>query len=104
MSEVKQPQDHLKKQGQLVVGGIKLDIPRERMEDWDVVECIATVQDDGADQGVKLVAIVRVMKLLFADDYERVKSELRASNDGHLTMETMSKFMTDAFEQINPNS
>lgn len=103
MAESKKPQDHKPKAGHVTVQGIKLVIPEERMSDWDVVEGVATVQDETSDQAQKLVASVRVMRRMFGDDFERVKSELRTANGGRLNAEDMSSFLTEVFGQINPN-
>ena len=99
------PQDHLNKQnGKVTVEGITLSVPAERVKDWDVVEGIAVMQDEASTEPEKLVASVRVMRRLFADDYERVKKELRAARDGELTADVMGEFLTGVFKALNPSA
>ena len=99
------PQDHLPKQdGTVTVEGVTLSVPADRIKDWDVVESIAVMQDESSTEPEKLVASVRVMRRLFADDYERVKKELRAAHDGTLTADVMGEFLTGVFKELNPSA
>ena len=104
MATVKKPQDHKSKDGSVTVQGIRVTIDKDQVTDWDVVEGIATLQDDSADESEKLVSSVRVMRRLLGGDYGRVKTELRAANDGKLTAEHMGAFLKEVFEALNPNS
>lgn len=104
MKEPRKPQDRKPKAGTITVQGITLSIPEDRVSDWDVVEGVATLQDDATDQPAKLVASVRVMRRILGGDYERVKRELRSAHDGRLDAEHMSLFLKEVFEGLNPNS
>ena len=104
MSEPKKPQDRKAKVSDAVtVRGINLTIPKSRIEDWEVIEGVATMQDEDSTGADKLVASVRTMRRLFGEDYRRVKSELRKANGGTLGGEDMGSFLTEVFEAINPN-
>lgn len=104
MSEPKKPQDRKPKATDSVtVRGISLTIPKSRLEDWEVIEGVATMQDEDSSGSDKLVASVRTMRRLFGDDYSRVKTELREANGGTLGGEDMGSFLTEVFEAINPN-
>lgn len=104
VKNTKKLQDHKPKQGAVSVQGIELLIPQDRINDWDVVEGVATMQDDESTPPEKLVASVRVMKRLLGDDYDKVKTGLRAANGGALTADIMGAFLTEVFEELNPNS
>lgn len=99
------PQDHLpKKDAPITVDGVTLTVPVDRVKDWDVVESVAVMQDEASTEPEKLVASVRVMRRLFAGDYERVKKELRAKHDGELTADVMGEFLTGVFKELNPSA
>ena len=98
------PQDHKQKQGVVTVQGVTVKIAPEVLEDWDVVECIADMQDESRTPAEKLPSTVRLMRLLLGADYARAKKELREANDGQLTTEVMGGFLTGVFEALNPNS
>ena len=105
----RKPQDRKPKlTAEVVVQGITLNVPKDeladRLADWDVIEGIATMNDDAAGGIDRMVAVSRVLKSLFAGDYERIKSELRAKHDGKLTEQIMGDFLRDAFQEISPNS
>jgi len=101
-----EPQDHLTKQrnGEITVHGLELSINREQLDDWEVVECIAEVQDDATSEARKLAVTVKLLKLLLGDSYTLVKDTLRSENDGQLSSATMSEFVTELFGALNPNS
>jgi len=101
---VKKPQDHKQKNGVVTVKGVTVTIDPSVLDDWDVVECIADIQDEGRTAAEKLPSTVRLMRLLLGGDYARAKKELREAHDGQLTNEVMGGFITEVFEALNPNS
>lgn len=103
MADVKKPQDRKSKDGAVTVNGVTVSVPAERATDWDVVEGVAAMQGN-ASEAEKVIASVQVLKRLLGDDYERVKTELRAANDGRLTAQDMGEFIQKVFENIDPNS
>lgn len=111
MAEAKKPQDRKPKSdapATVKVDGITLTVSRdelaERLSDWDVVEGIGVLNDGEALSKDRLVAASRVMRAIFASEYDRVKRELRAKNDGKLTESIMTSFMTDTFKEFAPKS
>lgn len=105
----KTPQDRKPKATAPVsVMGVELsasvDDIRDRLGDWEVAELMSVVQDNDAEPGARLSATVKALRFLLADDYAKVKTELRAANDGTLTHNTMSEFMSKLFEALAPNS
>lgn len=81
-----------------VVDGIKVDVTVEDFDDFEITECMATLGDPDAEDGERLTATVRMFRLVFKGDYQRVKDELRAKHDGRLTNETMSGFVNRVIE------
>ena len=105
LSEVKKPADRLpKKTGAVTVDGISVTVEPERLADWEIVEGLADLQDKGIQPGARMASTVRVLRAVLGADYERVKLELRAANDGTLTADMMSDFLRRVFEGVNPNS
>lgn len=105
----KTPQDRKPKADEaLTIEGIGLSATpgafRDRLQDWEIAEAMADMRDVESDDGTRLAASVRVMRLLLDDEYTAVKRELRAKHDGKLTEQTMAGFMTSLFEAIAPNS
>lgn len=81
-----------------VVDGIEIDVTAEDFDDFEITECMATLGDPDAEDGEQLTAAVRMFRLIFKGDYQRVKDELRAKHDGRLTNETMSGFVNRVIE------
>ena len=105
----KKPQDRKPKAtSEVTVQGITLTVTtdelKKRVADWDVVEGIAEMNDESIVGVRRIVAVTRVMKTLFAGDYERIKVELREQHDGTLNEDIMGEFLRDAFMELSPNS
>lgn len=107
----KKPQDRKPKNdasSTVSVDGIKLTVAREdlaeRLADWDVVEGIGVLNDAQAAAPDRITAAARVMRAIFAGDYDRVKRELRKKNDGKLTESIMTSFMTETFREFAPKA
>lgn len=92
----------------VTVQGIAFSVPKKDLEgrlgDWDVIEGIATTQDDSASEAEKMVASVRIMRRVFGADYEQIKAELRSANGGVLNAEIMAGFLAEVFKELAPNS
>lgn len=82
------------------VEGVALDVDREALDDWELAEDIAIASDEASGEDEKLAATVRVFRRVYGADYARVKRELRAANDGRLTAETMTGFLSATFEAL----
>ena len=66
----------------------------ETLDDFDIFETIAVMNDPCADGSEKLRAIVRFGPAVFgAKQWKQIKTELRAQNDGRLTNETVMEFI-----------
>lgn len=83
-----------------VVDGIEVDVTAEDLDDFEITEAIGDITDEGADDGAKVAATVRLMRLAFKDEFPRIKRELRQKNGGRLTNETMVGFANAVFEAV----
>lgn len=80
------------------VDGIEVNVTAEALDDFEITEALADMEDDSLDDGAKMRAAVRFMRTLFGADFRRVKDELRAANGGRLTNERMTAFAGKAIE------
>lgn len=83
------------------VSGIELNVTVDDLDDYEVTECLATMMDEDAENNVKMVAISRLFKLVFKDDWSRIKKELRNQNGGRLTNGTVMDFFTELTTELN---
>lgn len=83
-----------------VVNGIEIKLTAEDLDDYEITEALVDAEAPDATDGEKTRAYVRMMRLVFGDDFERVKSELRAKNGGKLTNETMTEFAAACFAAV----
>ena len=88
------------KSGPLTVDGIEVDVTPESFDDIDVVEAIADGNDPAADENAQNAALFRLFRALFGPDYQRIKRELRAKNDGRLTTAQMAEFFNHLLEAV----
>lgn len=79
----------------VTVDGIDVDLTAETFEDYDVLEAIADVNGHTGDPVAQLADVVRLFRLVFGADYDRIKRELREEHDGKLTADDMTKFFND---------
>lgn len=86
--------------GKIKVDGIEVSVSASSFDDIDVIECIADAANPDSDQQTQMVAVVKLLRMVFGSDYKRVKSELRKRNGGRLTVETMSEFMNRCAEAV----
>lgn len=84
--------------GKIKVDGIEVSVSASSFDDIDVIECIADAANPDSDQQTQMVAVVKLLRMVFGSDYERVKTELRKRHGGRLTVETMSEFMNRCAE------
>lgn len=99
MAQAKKPQDHKPKQvdGKTVtVDGIKVTISVDAIDDFELLDDLAQMQDGNAAR------IVSACKRLFGDDYSRILDELRV--DGRVKTSRVSQFFMDVFKAVAPNS
>lgn len=82
------------------VSGIKVTIDPDILDDWDFSEAVAETSDETLPLEVRNAAVFRVARMLFGEDYTRIKGELREQNDGRLGNEAMGQFLTDTIMEI----
>ena len=82
------------------VKGVKLDIGPEALDDIDVIEAIADLNSADADGAAEMAAVVRLMRTVFGDDWERIKRELRVANGGRLGMAALGEFFNGVCEAL----
>lgn len=82
----------------LAVDGIELNVKAADLDDFDLVEALADASSEDVD--VQMQAVVRVFRIVYGDDYKRVKSELREKNGGRLTTEIMMGFFGATMEAL----
>lgn len=85
----------------MVVNDIEVNVTKEDLDDFEVMECLAVMMDEEASDRQRMVAIPRLLKLVFKADWQRVKDELRKQNDGKLTNDAVMGFLNSVIEQLN---
>lgn len=83
-----------------LVDGIKVEVTADAFDDFEITECVGDLYDEEADDGTKTAAAVKMYRLVFGDDFTRIKRELRAKNGGKLTNKVMNQFMAEVIEAI----
>lgn len=83
------------------VSGIELNVTADDLDDYEVTECLSTMMDEEAANNEKMVAISRLFRLVFKDDWSRIKKELRNQNGGRLTNGTVMGFFTELTAELN---
>ena len=84
-----------------LVDGIKVEVTADAFDDFEITECIADLYDEDSTDGEKTAAAVKMYRLVFGADFQRIKRELRAKHGGKLTNEAMSQFMAEVIEAVN---
>lgn len=84
-----------------VVDGIEVEVTAESFDDFEITECIADLYDEDSTDGERTAATVKMYRLVFGDDFPRIKRELRAKHGGKLSNEVMGAFMASAIEAVN---
>lgn len=85
-----------------VQGIVVEDVTPETLNDFEFMEAIAVMSDDGANDAEKLRAMASIAPVVFgARQWKRIKSELRAQHGGRLTAETAMGFIDGVLSELN---
>lgn len=85
----------------LVVQGIRVNLTTADVDDYEITEALVDMSDESAPDTSRAKATVRMARLLFGGDWDRIKRELREKNDGKLPNEAVGQFINDVFEGLN---
>ena len=87
----------------ITVDGITVEgVTPDTFDDFDFLETIATMSDPDAENGEKLRAIANYGPIIFGQkEWRRIKAELRAKNDGRLTVEIVMEFINGVMAALN---
>lgn len=85
----------------MIVNDIEVNVTKADLDDFDVVECLSVMMDEDASDRQRMVAIPKLLKLVFKADWQRVKDELRSQNDGRLPNDAVMGFLNSCIEQLN---
>ena len=90
----------------LIVDGIKLNVTVDDFDDYDIAEAFAVIaeadepHEDGDGFEVEFMkATYSLPKLIFKDDWPRIKRELREKNGGKLTNATVFDFVSKVMSE-----
>lgn len=82
------------------VRGLRLTIEKELMDDWEVVERLALMEEEKNPVYMPLI----MKQLLGEDQYMSVKDKIRDPKTNRITFEAGQQFFNELFEVFNPNS
>lgn len=85
----------------MVIDGIEVNVTAKDLDDFEVLECLSVMVDEYSTDSARMVAIPRLFRLVFKDDWPRVKRELREQHDGRLTSEMVMDFFTHLTNELN---
>lgn len=82
------------------VRGIKVEgVTQDALDDFDVLEALAALQDEDAEDSKRLVAMAALGPLVLGGkQWARVKRELREANGGRLTVRDGVEFINGVLE------
>lgn len=83
------------------VAGISIRIDPAVLDDFEVVEAIADATDEELDDAAKMRAVVKLFRIVFGDDYARVKRELREAKGGSLSVSAMMDFFVASLGAVD---
>lgn len=83
------------------VDGIQVNLRRDVLDNWELAEQLAVLDDPNANQ---LAASVRVMQLVFGDDWPRIKEELAARHGGRLSISTVDDFLGTCLQMLGDDA
>lgn len=83
------------------IDGIQVRLRRDALDNWELAEQLAVLDDPNANQ---LAASVRVMQLVFGDDWPRIKEELTACHGGKLSISAVGDFLGTCFQMLGDNA
>lgn len=76
----------------VTINGITVKVDRSYMENFDVLELLADLEDGVAS------ATPRLLRVVFGDEeWKRIKGEIRKANGGILPADAVSDFVTKYF-------
>ena len=86
-----------------IIDGIEVHVTPEDFDDYEIAECLAVIAEND-DPGEKpeglmvefMKAACSLPKLIFKDDWKRIKGELRAANGGRLPNAVVTDFVKKA--------
>lgn len=89
--------------GSIEVNGITVEgVTAETLDDFDFLEAIAISSDPDATDSEKLLAFTKVGPIVFgADQWKRIKRELREQNGGRLPVESVMGFIDGVLVRLN---
>lgn len=97
------PQDHKQKVSTkdgvstVTIKGVTVSVDKDALDDFELLDDLAKMQDgDGA-------RIASVAHRLFGDDFKKVMDGLRGEN-GRVSVETASEFISELLAAISPSS
>ena len=76
----------------VMVDGIEVDVRIDPADDWDFAVASLTISDPGSTRRERSEAMVKQVRLLLGDSYDRVMSELRESRGGKLPIADVRSF------------
>lgn len=79
------------------VDGIQVSLSRDALDDWELAEQLAELDNPNANQ---LAASVKVTQLVFGDDWPRIKEELAARCGGKLSISAVGDFLGTCFQML----
>lgn len=85
----------------MVIDGIEVSVTAADLDDFEVLECLAVMMDEETADRDRMVTIPKLFRLVFKDDWPRVKRELREQHDGRLTSEMVMDFFTHLTNELN---
>lgn len=85
----------------MIIDGIEVSVTREDLDDYDVMECLATMMDEDSSDRDRMVALPKLFKLVFGEDWQRIKAELREQHGGRLSNSVVMDFFTHLTEGLN---
>lgn len=85
----------------MIVNDIEVNVTKADLDDFDVVECLSVMMDEEASDRQRMVAIPKLLKLVFKADWQRVKDELRKQHDGKLPNDAVMGFLNSCIEALN---
>lgn len=85
----------------MVIDGIEVNVTAADLDDFEVLECLAVMMDEETADRDRMVTIPKLFRLVFKEDWPRVKRELREQHDGRLTSEMVMDFFTHLTNELN---
>lgn len=91
------------KKATVEIDGIEVSPSNITTDDWEITEALADSIDPDATDAQKVQASVKFLRVMFGEDFPRIKRELREKNGGKLTNEAMNTFSQHVMEALAKN-